>query len=345
MQISKKAWVSCISFTVILILLSAIIFEPMIQFGGYYYCDGKYREQTAGQYTLLFMGDSDGMASFNPNVFLEETGIQSYNLAGVKNTSESEYYLLEQELKRNPVDDVILQVGIETFTRDYELEHGDGNTATAMRITNVFERIRFLAKTTSLDGWLDTYSQMLTYGILCWGRNLTGNKESNYNGNLKGWHKLNSNDRSITKEQAQKSFNLESINSRFRDDRVNEFENIINLCKEYGVNVTVIMVPMAGSYLWKISNCDEIRDKIDEICVDNEVEFVDFNLYKRRYDLFKDDSSFKDSIHTSEEGAEQFTKILAEVYEKLKQNKPIDDLFYESYEIMKEDSPYMEYLH
>lgn len=342
MQTFKKVVISSSIFVLVLVLVSAIIIEPMIQMGGYYYCDGKYRRATAGEYELLFMGDSDGLAAFNPSVFYEQSGIKSYNLSGEKNTGESEYYLLNVEIARNPVKEVILQVGIDTFIRDYSDEHGEGNAVTAIRTNNIFERASFLKNNVSFDALLDIYSKMLTLGILSWARNIAGNTNSNFDGSLKGWHRLESNDISLTKEEAKEIYNTEAINVEFRDDRIDEFRSIINLCKKNDINVTVVIVPMADWYLWKKNNCDAVHNRIYTLCNELDVRFVDFNLFKDRFSLFNDQESFKDSIHLSELGAEAFSTRMAEVFHI--EEEQLSELFYDSYEAMKMDSPYAEFL-
>lgn len=341
MQTFKKVIISCSVFIAILLIISAVVIEPMIQFGMYYYCDGNYRDHTAGEYELFFMGDSDGLAAFSPSAFQKYTGIKSYNLCGEKNTSTSEYYLLNKELKRNPVRTVFLQVGVDTFQRDYSNEHSEGNAVTLMRTNSFIERIGFLAKYEPIDRWLDIYSGMMTRGILCWERQLTHNNDSRFNEQLKGWHKLDSVDLSLNEKEALASYNTEELDCEFRSDRVEEFLSIINMCKEYGAEVIVVMVPMADKYIWKKANCDEIYDRIYSLCVENNTPFVDFNLFKDRYELFSDKYSYKDSIHLSAVGAESFTKRLAEIYSCYE----IDDsFFYDNYELMKADSPYAQYL-
>lgn len=341
MQTFKKIIMSCLIFIGILSIISVVVIEPMIQFGMYYYCDGNYRDHTAGEYELFFMGDSDGLAAFSPSIFQKYTGLKSYNLSGEKNTSTSEYYLLDKELKRNPARTVILQVGIDTFLRDYSTEHSEGNAVTLMRTNSFIERLGFLVKYEHFDKWLDVYSGIMTRGILCWERQLTQNNDSIFNGQLKGWHKLYSVDLSLNEKEALEIYNTEELDCEFRSDRVEEFLSIINMCKDYGAEVIVVMVPMADRYIWKKVNCDDIYDRINSLCVENNTPFVDFNLFKDRYELFSDKYSFKDSIHLSADGAESFTKRLAEIYTG---NKFDSSLFYDSYEFMKADSPYAQYL-
>lgn len=343
MRTFKKACISFALFVGMLALASAIIIEPMIQNGLSYYCDGKYRKETAGEYDLLFIGDSDGLCAFIPSVFYEKTGINSYNLSQEKNTGLSEYYLLSQELLRNPVKDVILQVGIDTFVRDYSQEHNEGNAITVMRTNNLLERTAFLCKYVSLDGMLDIYSNLLTRGVLCWARYLIGDDTSAFHSAYKGWHKMSIADVTISEDEAIKSYNTERINVAFRNDRITEFLQMIQLCKDNDINVTVIVVPMADKYVWKKSNGDAFYQTLSGLCVDNGVRFIDFNLYNDRYDLFSDSFSFKDGIHLSEQGARDFTELLSELY-FCEDSMYDQDLFYKSYSLMKLDSPYAVYL-
>lgn len=344
MQTFKKVLLSIISFVCVFTVLCAIIIEPIIQKGMYYYCDNSFRDKTAGQYEMLFIGDSDGISAFKPDTFEKRTGIKAYNLCGVKNTSQSELYMLKKEIERNPVKDVVIQIEFETFTRDYSTEYGEAESATAMRINNIFERLNFIRKNSSIDGYLDIFSKILTISALAWERNLTGDKSSNFDPDTKGWHRLDSNDIRIYQDEAKQTYNTESADEAFREDRMSEFNELISLCKSKNVNVIVLMVPVSDSYVWKIKNYNVVSKKVNEICINNNVKFLDFNLYKERYKYFTDVSDFNDAYHLSPQGADNFTNIFSQIYLSVQNGQEYKDIFYDNYDEMKQDSPYMEYV-
>ena len=73
-------------------------------------------------------------------------------------------------------------------------------------------------------------------------------------------------------------------------------------------------------------------------------EMYDMNLAKDRYSLYHDDISFYDETHMSMAGAKAFTKALCDIVNKSRTGEDISPLFYKSYNEMKQDSPYMQYL-
>ncbi|MBR0414978.1 MAG: hypothetical protein IJI67_07910 [Clostridia bacterium] len=343
MQTFKKTTIAVISFVCLLALLSAAIIEPMIQFGWVYYCDGEYREKTAGEYEVLFMGDSDGMAAFNPAVYYDLTGKKAYNLSVEKNTGQYEYYMLKKEIERNPVKQVILQIGDETFTRDYAAEHADADAVAVMRMSNFFERWKYLVQNVSFDKWLDVYSRLLMRGINTWQSVIKGDKSAFFDASLLGWHRLETADCSIAQERIVGDYNSVELETEPLPERVQEFEKVIDYCKQQNVAVSVVFVPLSDAYLWKRSNMDAVIDKIKAVCDDNGVSFTDYNLYKDRYKLFTDKTTFKDTVHMSENGATVFTNLLVKIMQKQEKGEQVDKLFYSNYEQMKKDSPYMAY--
>lgn len=344
MRTSKKIAIAVISFLCIIILISVLMIEPMVQGGLYYYCDGHYREQTAGTYELLFMGDSDGLAAFSPAVYEKKTGIKSYNLSEEKNKFQSEYYMLKKEIERNPVKEVILQVGVETFVPGWYEDHAECDSVTLMRTTSLAERAKYLFQNVQFDKWMDVYSQMMMRGFLSLERNALGDKSSNFDASAKGWHKLEKINSTLSKEDAVRTFNTKSLETEYEHEKVDGFLRVISLCKEKNVSVCVVVIPMADWYIWEKDNIDEAMQPFYKLCEDNHIPFFDFNLYKNRYQLFNDNSSFKDSIHLSVEGAETFTSELANIYSDIISGKAHKELCFESYSRLKEKSPYYKYI-
>ena len=340
MRTSKKIAIAVISFLCIIILISVLMIEPMVQGGLYYYCDGHYREQTAGTYELLFMGDSDGLAAFSPTVYEQKTGIKSYNLSEEKNKFNSEYYMLKKEIERNPVKEVILQVGVETFVPGWYEDHAECDSVTLMRTPGLPERVGYLCQNVKFDKWLDVYSQMMMRGFLSLERNALGDKSSNFDASAKGWHKLESVDAVLTKEKAKKTFNSKSLETEYVPEKTEGFLRVVSLCKEKNVSVCVVVIPMADWYIWEKDNIDDAMQPFYKLCEDNNIPYFDFNLYKGKYEHFNDKSSFKDSIHLSAVGAETFTGLLAKLYPDIVSGKAQKEFCFENYNQSKEKSPY-----
>ena len=66
----------------------------------------------------------------------------------------------------------------------------------------------------------------------------------------------------------------------------------------------------------------------------------DFNLYRGRYELFTDRTSYYDDYHLSTDGATVFTRLMADCVKRARAGEDFSEEFYSSYEAMKADSPY-----
>jgi len=71
-----------------------------------------------------------------------------------------------------------------------------------------------------------------------------------------------------------------------------------------------------------------------------DIPLFDFNLLKSRYELFSDETSFSDDNHLSEEGAEIFSGVMADVLHRHRAGEDVSPLFYESYRDVIRNSVY-----
>lgn len=346
MQTSKKdvvkALVAVACLLAMLIGFSVLIIAPMLHAGTSYYADADTRKQTAGDYDFLFIGDSDGLTAFRPSLFDEQTGYTSYNLSSTMMTTETERYLLEKEMQRNPVKHVVLQFSYETFCRDPEREHGDGNSTTVQRLDNFGECCDFLIRNVDVDQCMDIHSRLLTVGLSFWKDKLTGNLKSNYDASARGWRCTAGNDLQLSDEEVVSVYNSRTLSMEFTHDYTEEIASIFRLCKDYNVDIIVVILPVSAEHIWRIDGWDRFYDWASDFCADNQVPMYDFNLYKGKNDLFSDAVSYKDYAHMSEEGANAFSTAFGQVMQVLSEGKDPSSMFYTSYSEMKADSPYAE---
>lgn len=90
-------------------------------------------------------------------------------------------------------------------------------------------------------------------------------------------------------------------------------DKIINLCKENGVEITLVTTPVSGYVLSRWSGWyDGYHDMVKEIARKNNVDYWDFTLVKDGY--FKPEAGlFSDSTHLNMYGARQFSTLFARV--------------------------------
>lgn len=343
MQTFKKILIVFLVLVIIIGGVSALIIEPMNN-EGEYFCDAGLRQSLAGTVDFVYIGDSDGMTGFHPEVFDENTDRTSYNLSGTMMTMHSRYYLLKKEIARNPIQSVVIQISPEALWRK-NTNYGDGDSVTLSRLDHIGERIDFLLRYVSVDDWLNIYSRQMISGFSYWKDRLSTGKTSHVDYSARGWKKALPVDVRLSPEDALSIYNTKQFDVDFYDVSVKELEDVVSLCRENNIQVIIVSQPFADAWIWEIDDWDSYGNWMNEFCEKNKCAYIDFNLVKNRYELFSDEFSFIDSVHMSELGANAFTTVLADVSADFFEDGHIDDtLFYASYEEMKQDSPYFSYL-
>lgn len=305
-----------------------------------YYCDSSLRDSLAGEIDFVFIGDSDGMTAFSPKEFDRITGMNSYNLSGSMVTYETEEYLLKKELARNPVESVVIQISHDMLSRKPSSEHADGDSVTYQRLRNPTDRMKFLFGCVPFHDWFDLESRLLITGFSNW-------KEALTNGNIekcdtieKGHRNRPIKDQTLNEDQIISLYNSEQISTSYEYEFYKEYIFIANMCKLYGCKVYFVVLPLPDYEVWKKAGWDDFSQYVNEHFSIEDVTVIDFNLLKERYNLFSDAESFVDAAHFSVEGSKQFTDAFSKLYLDIKFGKNISSRFYDSYEVMKNDSPY-----
>ncbi len=335
MRISKKFILSLLCFLLVLVILSSIIMYPVYHYELRSYRDGNLRESLAGEIDYLFLGASHGVTAYCPSIVDAELGNSSYNLSCQMMDWDSRIYMLEKELARNPVKHVVIEVAHNALYRDEKTEYAEGTTFTVMRMDSLGEALRFMLEYVSINDWLNIYSRLLTAGLAQWLDLLHGDMSKQLRYENRGFYPMESN--AITLDDAPDV----SIHTNYLPENVERLEQLIQMCKDFQIKCSIVVVPVSDAYLYNSSGCDDFYEYMENFSQEHGCEFLDFNLLRNRYSILSDSYSFYDSVHMSEAGAKAFSKTYADVIKSLDNGDSIDTLFYSSYQEMLADSPYM----
>ena len=341
MQTFKKIIIASASFVIALSILSAIIIEPCRHSETSYYQDGKLRDMLAGQLDYLIVGASHGLAAFIPDVLDKKLGCNSYNLSSSLATMKARVFLTEQELHRNPVDTVVLEISYNALRSTLD-EYGDGDSTTFARLSSWRARRDFLIKSVPFDDWMNIYSRDLISGLSYWQQYVQGNLSNAVDYQAKGYHPKESFDRTLSPEEIEETYNAASEIPEFAPDTLESFQRLVDLCKENNCRVIIVTTPLTDEYIWRGKDWDVFHDWMEDFRKENNCEYYDFNLLKERYALWSDQDSFFDSVHMSDQGAHVFSEAFAKIMNQVDCGEDVSTLFYESYAEMKQDSPYMD---
>lgn len=342
----RKVLLSLIGVFLIFFVLSSLVLEPYLLSEAKYYQDRRLRESLAGEIDFISVGASNGLCALDAQVVDQELGCFSYNLSGSLMTLNASKFLLEKELKRNPIETVIIDLSYETLIRASADEHGEGDSITYARLSSLPERLKFLATCVPLNDWLSIYAYhffpaALEYLLSSLHGDLSAYQNVNYE--AKGLLARKAADLELNAEEAKVRYNEKLLNTNFREQNIRRLISLIRLCKEYDVRIILATFPRSDASIWSVYGQDDFYQWAQDFAREQNCEFYDMNLLKDRYILFNDRVSFYDDQHMSDEGAAVFTKAFCDIIQK-GETEDVSQSFYDSYEAMKADSPYMQYL-
>ena len=156
----------------------------------------------------------------------------------------------------------------------------------------------------------------------------------------RGYVAFESSDVTIPDNKLKETLNTEKYEGAFRDENAEIAKEIIAMCRENGVEVILVVVPLSNTFIWKHTSMEKFHDYLTDLSQSTGCALYDFNLLKDRYKLFSDADSFYNDEHMSYSGAKVFTEEYCWIINKANLGEDVSGLFYESYEQMEADSPY-----
>ena len=326
------------------ILISVAVIEPYLRSETGFFQDGNLRKSLAGKIDTIAIGASHAQLGINTALMDEKLQCFGYNLSGQMMTLSNRYHMLQKELERNPVDTVILELSFDTLTRNEKEEFAMGDDHTVVRMDSSGERISYMLRYMPVDDWLNLYSRTFVMGMVRYYNILKGDTASAVNYVQKGFLPKPAKDVSLVPSQVAAVRSNTRIDTDYRQENIEKFTAIINLCKEYDAQVIVVVVPLSHAKIWQYDGWDDFYNWARAYCREQQCDFYDFNLLTDRYDLLQDATSFEDEEHLSETGAYAFTESMCGILNRAEAGEDVASFFYDSYEEMKEDSLYMQYL-
>lgn len=330
----KKALLSFLAILLCIIVFSTIIIAPFMHDQ-----DRKTRSDLAGNLDFLVIGASHAQFGFSPEVLDDELGVCSYNLSSILMPMSGRLEMLRKEISRNPVKTVVLEVSYDTLSIDNDKAFNEGDPQIIARLDTTSERMNYLTSYVTLDGWLNIYARMVVYGISQWKDIVLRHSQSL---TYKGFSPKQTNDVTLSEQAASTKRDRWAYKvSDTRQDNLDMLRLIIELCQEHNIRTMVVVTPLADGFIWEHSNMDDFSTMLRDFCTDCDCEFYDLNLDKERYNTYSDDISFMDETHLSSIGATAMTARFCRIITEVAEGKDVSNRFYNSYEEMKQDSPYM----
>ena len=340
MRTIKQILLSLLYFVVFFATISAMVIIPYYNNESMGYQDASYRKSLAGKIDYIILGASQGQAGFIPKTLDEELGCYSYNLSIVLMPMHARRMELEQELARNDVKTVVVEVSYDFLQLEAGHDAAVADERVLTRIDNWSGRFEYLTKHIRFDDWLNVYAHSFVTGIINMKTMYYNRGLNNEMNDSKGHLYRYKADITLTAEEAAAIHETKPYERDFYKDNYEVLKEILDICNEHGITTYIVCVPVSDAYVWEYSNLDDFLQWGQELAAEKNCLFLDFNLLKTRYEDFTDKESFSDKDHMSEEGAIVFTQRYIEVVKKIEAGEYVSGMFYSSYKDMIADSPY-----
>ena len=339
----KQAFKTTCCFLALIAVISLGFMELYFHTTNYYYQDGDIREELSGSVNYLVSGASHGMRAFQSPLIDEKLGVHSYNLCSSRATMKGRYAILKEELERNPVDTVVIEVSYDAMSRDRKAEGPEGDIYTLGRIKGDSNRAKFFFSTFYLSEYPRMYYDTLSrgcFGIIC---AINHQFKTAQDATIQGYFPYGEDEADLgvptLPEDAYDSVTLDTTVQGYNEKYLNQ---MLDLCEEHGTQIILVTTPLSECAIYQFANLDDFYNYYSDLAKERGIPYYDFNLLKNKKELLFDDSSFYDSAHLNNSGAEAFTTVLCDTLTQAKQGGSVTDQFYRSYKEKKNTEGYTE---
>ncbi len=314
-----KAVIAAVIFIIAVIVFSAVVFWP-------------YRKVWSknNHYDTLFLGASRVYKGIKPNVMDELLGCNSYSLASDSSSFEDRYVLLESALEQGSLKLLVFEISYDALTDRFNSRRGEGyvyEVEPMSKLEGLKRKALFCNEKFNFweDNYDNVYPALMSYGFERWERNIRRWPEE------KGYIPFGPIDIEWTKEQAIAKHNSLQVNSDYEEENKEYVDRIIELAMANDIEVILINTPDSEANLWQYTGWEVYDEYIKGLASKYGLQLYDFNLYKDRQSLLNDRDSYNDYSHLSENGADAFTRLLADILKRGK-TEDLSGLFYDNYE-------------
>lgn len=302
-----------------------------------------YERADAGEEVdTLFLGSSHCYRAYDPALYEELTGETAYNLGSSSQNYDTSYYLLREAARLYDLKTVYLDMHYKFLFMDSE----DRDLVQANIISDYMRpsrnKLSFLLTTTEAKNYTNRFfpfrRNWQQLGDLAYLKKNLEKKQTEgyrsyapvtveadrYAGRGFVWS-----DAKLDAEAITWWDNFGKVADDMKLDTaypVSYIEKIVDFCRKKGIRLVFVTAPSLDQYLEAIGPYDPAHAYVQELADRYGVEYLDFNLAKRKYlDLTAE--NYIDVDHLNGSGAEQLTRLLVKA-----EGKPIDEYFSACYD-------------
>ena len=328
-------------FLLTVCVLSTFFISCYLKGENFHYQDERERTELSGKLTVLLCGASYTLFGMRPDILNEKMGVSAYSLAGTLLTLRGRYALLEEELSRNKVHTVILEVSPDTLNRDRAEEGPKGDLPMLGRITDAGARWRYFKEAFTVSEWPEVYYDLVSKGVDSALRLLNGSYTTENQIMIRGYYD-NHNPQKYIPNNYSEIYHIRSLPEEINRENEAWLEKLVALCLEHGAKPYLITVPQSKYYNCVYSNLDYYNDWFRAFAEKHGIVYYNFNLAKNKLALLPDESCFYDETHLNPTGSEIFTLELMDIIHHHWEGRDNSFYFFDSYEALTWASDYFD---
>jgi hypothetical protein len=312
-----KTSAKVIVFAVLLAVLVCFL-EGLLQTGGSVVERKRAIEQRpANSIDVMFVGNSHAYCTFNPAVMEEVIGGKRVFNAGLPDQKIDMTYFTLQEMLKNQNPETIVLEAFSFGRSDSEyagfVANMDAMKPSLMKLQEAFEIFPYKYDAIRMSiGLFRSHNNWKKPSVMADNlRYMLGSPIKDYTG-FDGFYPLSSKMSAETIKKYKDATDIE-FTPVVDEYSAGYFKRIVQLCKERNIRLVVAMAPFNDLYVQKV-DYNSFYEKMNDMCRDEGVEYVDFNmLYKQiglTYDDFED--AFHHAQHMNKWGAEKVSRYMAQ---------------------------------
>ena len=333
-------------FKVVAVLLVFILVQQIAVFALEPVMYGHWVKHDTKKYAdkidTVYLGTSKVYSSLDPKIIDAEFGSYSLNCGTASQTVKGSYFYLRQLITQVNVKQVIYDMSCYQFT---SLKDENENTLAHRmiildRITNPIVRTQYIAESFDLDELVNAIFPAYLYkknsdSIIPTVKMKMSDAYRNYgyyesaestHYGERGFIVMN---RTATKQELVDDLNFNNYSDTFDEDAIKYFYEIVKLCKENKIKLFLVSVPFTGLLMEKMDNYDIYHDLFLSLAQKENLDYYDFNYFKRRAVELKD-TDFFENVHLNYGGAEKVSQWIGAVLEKSRNGEDVSNEFYSS---------------
>ncbi len=328
----KKALLSTLAVLACFALLTALVTAPYYLNGVYNYQDAKVRRDLAGEFDVLVSGASQGLRAIDPLALDRALGCTSYDLGTPLQTMYGRYLTLKQEMERNPVSLVIIELSYDAMARDYAYYGFEGSVYQLGRADSAGQWLDYLIHQVPPKDWVRLLHDTLTRGVYTWKQLLKNGPYVPFQYETHGFQPGLKGVPMPETSLYEADYHKETLPTNVEEENLYYLDKCLELCRERGVEAVLISTPLSEYMLWNCDGFDEILATHRGVSEKWGVPLYDFNLKKDKLERYPEETAYCDQHHLCEASAQEFPKDLADILLRARAGEDVSGEFYATYD-------------